>query len=60
MSAGLIGREPGAYVIDKAYFPTAESVKAAPNVALFGPKPVTFNDGDKLIELRTVFLLIRG
>ena len=60
MAAGLIGREPGAYVIDKAYFPTVESVKAASNVAPFGPKPVTFGDDDKLIELRTVFLLIRG
>jgi hypothetical protein len=37
-----------------------ESVKAAENLALLDPKPVRFKDGDKLIELRTVFLLIRG
>jgi len=50
----------GAYVIDKGYFPTVESVKAASNVALLGTKPVRFRDGDRLIELRTVFLLIPG
>jgi hypothetical protein len=50
----------GAYVIDKRYFPTVERVKAASNVALLGKKPVKFRDGDKLIELRTVFLLIPG
>jgi hypothetical protein len=27
---------------------------------LLDPKPLKFTDGDKLIELRTVFLLIRG
>ena len=55
---GQARREVGAYVIDKGYFPTVESVKAAANVALLGPQPVKFKDGDKLIELRTVFLLI--
>jgi hypothetical protein len=60
MMAGLVTRDVGAYVIDKGYFPNVESVKAAPNVALLGPKPVKFGDGDRLIELRTVFLLIRG
>jgi hypothetical protein len=55
-----ISRDIGAYVIDKAIFPTAESVKTAPNVALMDPNPVRFGDADKLIELRTVFLLIRG
>jgi hypothetical protein len=58
MTAGLVNRDIGAYVIDKGYFPTVESIKAAPNVALLGPKLVAFNEGDKLIELRTVFLLI--
>jgi hypothetical protein len=58
--AGKVTRDVGAYVIDKGYFPTAESVKAAPNLALLDPNPVKFNEGDKLIELRTVFLLIRG
>ena len=60
MAAGLIDRDVGAYVIDKASFPTAESVKAAPDVVLSGPKPVAFKDGDRLIELRTVFILIPG
>ena len=49
----------GAYVIDKGYFPNVEAVKRAANVDLVGPKPVRFEEGDKLIELRTVFLLIR-
>jgi hypothetical protein len=49
----------GGYVIDKNYFRDVEAVKNAPNLDLLGPKPVKFNEGDKLIELRTVFLLIR-
>jgi hypothetical protein len=60
LMAGQVTRDVGAYVIDKGYFPTVESVKAAPNLALLDPKPVKFTEGDKLIELRTVFLLIRG
>jgi hypothetical protein len=60
MTDEALHRNVGAYVIDKNYFPTVESVKAAPNVALLGPSPVTFKDGDKLIELRTVFLMIKG
>ena len=59
MTVGLIDREVGAFVLDKSYFPTAASIKAAPNIALLAAKPVTMADGDKLIELRTVFLLIR-
>jgi hypothetical protein len=58
--AGLVTRDVGAYVLDKRYFPNVESVKSAPNLALLDPKPVKFNERDKLIELRTVFLLIRG
>jgi hypothetical protein len=60
LTAGLVNREAGAYVIDKGYFPTVESIKAAPNVALLGPRPIAFKEGDELIELRTVFLLIPG
>jgi hypothetical protein len=59
-TAGLIKRTPGTYVIDKAYFPTADSIKTAPNIIPDGPAPVTWKDGDKIIELRTVFLLIPG
>lgn len=55
----LITEDVRAYVIDKNYFRTAEAVKAAPNVDLLGPQPIRYNAGDKLIELRTVFLLIR-
>jgi hypothetical protein len=59
-TAGLIKRTPGTYVIDKAYFPTADSIRTAPNIIPDGPAPVTWKDGDKIIELRTVFLLIPG
>jgi hypothetical protein len=58
--AGPPGAEDeGAYVIDKAYFPDIAAVKSAPNLDPLGPKPVQFEPGDKLIELHTVFLLIR-
>lgn len=60
MTAGLFDREISAYIIDKSYFPTVESIKASSNLALLGPKPVAFKDGDKLIELRTVFILVPG
>jgi hypothetical protein len=60
LTVGLEDRQIGAYIIDKGYFPTVESVKTSSNVALLGPKPVVYRDGDKLIELRTVFLLIPG
>jgi hypothetical protein len=54
-----VTEDVGAYVIDKGYFPNVEAVKHATNVDLVGPKPVQYEEGDKLIELRTVFLLIR-
>jgi hypothetical protein len=54
-----VTEDVGAYVIDKGYFPTLEAVKRADNFDLTGPKPVQFQEGDKLIELRTVFLLVR-
>ncbi|MEP6841314.1 MAG: hypothetical protein ABJA75_24905 [Bradyrhizobium sp.] len=59
-TANLIHRKPGTYVIDKAYFPTADSIRTAPNIIPDGPAPVTWKDGDKIIELRTVFLLTPG
>lgn len=58
-AAGVADRRVGTYVIDKNYFPTAESIRASPNLTLLDPKPVTFETGDRLIELRTAFLLIR-
>jgi len=59
MTADLADREIGAFVVDKGYFPTAESIRAAPNIALLALKPVTMQDTDRLIELRTCFLVIR-
>jgi hypothetical protein len=58
-AAGLANRQVAAYVIDKHYFPTLESIKASPNLTLLEPKPVTFEAGDRLFELKTVFLLTR-
>jgi hypothetical protein len=55
----LVTEDVGAYVIDKHYFRNVEAVKRAPNLDLLGPRPVRFSEGDELIELRTVFLLIR-
>ncbi len=54
-----VTEDVGAYVIDKAYFPTVQAVRNAANVDLLGPKAVRVEEGDQLIELRTVFLLIR-
>ena len=54
-----VSEDVGAYVIDKGCFPDVETIKNAPNLDLLGPKPVRFDADDKLIELRTVFLLIR-
>ena len=47
-------------MIDKKYFGSADIVRNAPNLDLLGTKPVKYREGDKLIELRTVFLLVRG
>jgi hypothetical protein len=52
--------EVGTYVIDKKYFGSAELVRNAPNLDLLGKKPVRYREGDRLIELQTVFLLVRG
>ncbi len=57
--ASWVTEDVGAYVIDKNYFPDVEAVKSAPNLDLLGPRPVRYNADDKLIELHTVFLLIR-
>ena len=59
MTADLTDRPVGIYVLDKGYFPTVDAIKSATNIALVSPKPDTMKDGDRLIELRTVFLLIR-
>lgn len=59
MTVDLVDREVGAFVLDKGYFPTAESIRTAANIALLASKPITMQDGDRLIELRTTFLVIR-
>lgn len=56
---GLVQEDVGTYVIDKRYFRTADAVKTAANVDLLGPNPVRYQNGDTLIELRTVFVLMR-
>jgi hypothetical protein len=55
----LVTENVGAYVIDKKYFRDEEAVKNATNLDLLGPNPVKFSEGDRLVELHTVFLLIR-
>jgi hypothetical protein len=55
----MVNDDVGAWVIDKSYFPTEQAVRTAKNVDLLGPRPIRYNEGDKLIELHTVFLLIR-
>jgi hypothetical protein len=59
MTEHVVSEEVGAYVIDKNYFADVAAVKSAANVDLLGPKPVRVEADDRLIELRTVFLLIR-
>ena len=53
-------RNVAAVVIHKAYFPTVDSIKISSNLALFGGEPVTWREGDSIVELRTVFVLLRG
>jgi hypothetical protein len=61
--ARRIKPDVGIYVLDKGYFPDEEAIKSAPNLDLpagSAPVVIKYNDGDKLIKLNTVFLLIRG
>jgi hypothetical protein len=59
MTEHFVTDDIGAYVIDRNYFPDVEAVKRAAQLNLLGQKPVQFSADDKLIQLRTVFLLIR-
>ena len=52
-------RKVEAIVIHKAYFPTVESIKTAANLMSSG-EPLSWREGDRLTELRTVFVLLRG
>jgi hypothetical protein len=58
--AWWVSRKIGVYVLDKKYFPTVESIKSAPNLALLDINTVKYHDGDKIVELRAAFILIRG
>ncbi len=53
-------RKIGAIVVHKAYFPTVESIRSASDLAKFGGEPLTWREGDKIVDLRTVFVLLRG
>ena len=53
-------RKIGAVVIHKAYFPTIESIKTAGDLAKFSGEPLIWREGDKIVDLRTVFVLLRG
>ena len=55
---GETGGEIGAYVFDKNYF-DAQAIMNAPNLDPRRPEPERFDAHDRLIELHTVFLLIR-
>jgi hypothetical protein len=52
------GSEIGAYVFDRNYF-SAQTIMSAPNLDTRQPKPERFDPHDRLIELHTVYLLIR-
>jgi len=54
----LAQRDIGVFIIDKARFPTAQSVKAADNFNLLGPVE-KYQAGDALIELKAAFVLVR-
>lgn len=61
--ARRIKPDVGIYVLDKVYFPTEEAIKSAPNLdlpAASAPVVIKYNAADRLIELNTVFLLVRG
>lgn len=54
----LVQRDVGVFIIDKSRFPTVETVKNADNFNLLGPTE-KYRATDELIELRTVFVLVR-
>ncbi len=61
--ARQIKADVGIFVLDKSYFPSEDAIRRATNLDLpeaSAPVVIKFEPDDKLIELRTVFLLIRG
>ena len=53
-------RNVDAIVIHRAYFPTVESIKASRDLATFSGEPAVYREGDRIVELRTVFVLLRA
>jgi hypothetical protein len=61
--ARRIKPDVGIYVLDKSYFPSDDSIKLATNLDLpasSAPVVIKYEPGDKIIELKTVFLLVRS
>ena len=54
----LVQRNVGVFIIDKSRFSTIEAIKTADNFNLLGPTE-KYQATDELIELRTVFVLVR-
>jgi hypothetical protein len=57
--AGSGAEDIGAYVIPRSNFVDVNAFKNAPNLDPQAPAPVRFEPDDRLVVLRTVFLLIR-
>lgn len=54
-------RNIGAVVIHKAYFPTIDNIRATSgSLATFDKVPLGYREGDRFVELRTVFVMLRG
>jgi hypothetical protein len=54
-------RNVGAIVIHKAYFPTVDSIiKNSSDLATFDRQPLGYREGDRIVELQTVFVMLRG
>jgi hypothetical protein len=54
----LVARDIGVFVIDRKRFLTAESIETSDNFNLLGPV-AKYQVGDRLIELKTAFVLVR-
>ena len=54
-------RNVGAVVIHKAYFPTVDSIiRNSGDLATFDRQPLGYREGDRIVELQTVFVMLRG
>lgn len=61
--ARRIDPDVGLYVLDKTYFPDEAAIKRATNLDIpetSAPRVIKYMHGDRLIELRTVFILVRA